>query len=315
MKRLFTTALILLVILLAGDMMAQPSPPTLLTPINGATGVSLFPTFDWSDVTGATSYRLQVVQGATTVLDQAGILTSQYTVVTAILAANTPYYWRVNATGGSGTSNWTGYFTFTTGDAPPATPTLVAPTTGATNVSLTPLLDWNNSTGATSYRVQASTSNTFSTTVIDVPGIVNSGYVVQTGALANGTLYYWRVNASNTAGSSGWSDVWNFTTIPAAPPAPTLIFPANNAINVTLTPTMDWSDAATATGYHIQISQNNTFANIVFEDNTLTASQVAIPAGTLSGQTQYYWRVQSSNAGGSSSWSSVFTFTTIVGAP
>ena len=59
----------------------------------------------------------------------------------------------------------------------------------------------------------------------------------------------------------------------------------------------------------------HTFANIVFEDNTLTASQVAIPAGTLSGQTQYYWRVQSSNAGGSSSWSSVFTFTTMVGAP
>jgi len=42
--------------------------------------------------------------------------------------------------------------------APPPPPTLVSPANGATNVSTSPTLSWNASTGATSYGVQVSTS-------------------------------------------------------------------------------------------------------------------------------------------------------------
>lgn len=92
----------------------------------------------------------------------------------------------------------------------PLAPTLFSPADGATGVSPSPTLVWNRSTGATSYRVQVSTSSTFSTTVFDRSGIADTSQ--QISGLANNTLYYWRVNATNAAGTSDWSNVRSFTT-------------------------------------------------------------------------------------------------------
>jgi hypothetical protein len=42
--------------------------------------------------------------------------------------------------------------------------------------------------------------------------VSGSSYTVPSGILDSYTTYYWRVNASNSAGTSGWSVVWSFTT-------------------------------------------------------------------------------------------------------
>ncbi|MBI5403940.1 MAG: T9SS type A sorting domain-containing protein [Ignavibacteriae bacterium] len=63
------------------------------------------------------------------------------------------------------------------------------------------------------YRIQISTSPVFNLIILDVNGLVNSGYVVTTNILVICTRYYWRVNASNTGGISQWSQVRTFTTI------------------------------------------------------------------------------------------------------
>ena len=52
------------------------------------------------------------------------------------------------------------YTIFTTATIP-AAPTLSSPTNGATGVSTSPTLTWNTSSGATSYRLQVSTSSAF----------------------------------------------------------------------------------------------------------------------------------------------------------
>ena len=315
MKKIFSKFALLLMLFVSVSVMAQPSPPVLYTPVNNATGVSLFPTFDWSDVSGATSYRLQIFTGATTVLDQSGITASQYAIVSAVLSYSTQYYWRVNATGPSGTSNWSTQWYFTTQDAPPGVPTLLSPINGAVNISLTPTLNWNSVPNAGFYRLQVSTDNTFATTVLDVPGLVNAGYAVQPGALQNGVQYYWRVNATNTGGTSNWSTAWNFTTIVAAPGAPNLLLPVNGATGVSTQPTMDWSDVSGATTYHLQISFNNQFNALALDQTGITASTFAVGTGILSGTTQYFWRVSAANVGGEGAWSAVFNFTTTIGAP
>lgn len=94
--------------------------------------------------------------------------------------------------------------------APPSAPALVSPTNGAVNVSIAPSLNWNSTNGATTYGVQVSMSSTFSSTVINQNGLTGTSLTVS--GLSYNTLYYWRVNASNSNGTSDWSSVWNFTT-------------------------------------------------------------------------------------------------------
>ncbi|MEW5798526.1 MAG: lysyl oxidase family protein [Bacteroidota bacterium] len=121
-------------------------------------------------------------------------------------------------------------FRFTGGQptgTPPVPPVLVSPTNNATDVETNPTLVWNASAEASSYRVQVSTSQTFATTIADQSNITATSYALNN--VSYSTTYYWRVNAANTAGTSGWSETWNFTTV-AAPPsqyAPDLTVDAN----------------------------------------------------------------------------------------
>ncbi|MCX6166047.1 MAG: hypothetical protein NTU73_14495, partial [Ignavibacteriae bacterium] len=218
------------------------------------------------------------------------------------------------ATSSAGTGNWSGNFNFTTAIVIPNPPVLVAPANNSVNVSLTPLLDWQNSATATEYKVQVSTTITFNTTVLDVAGLANSGYNIQPGILVNSTLYYWRVNAKNAGGTSAWTEPWSFTTIIAAPLAPTLLLPLNNAINISVTPTFDWTDAVGASKYNIQIALNSNFTSLVYVDSAFV-STITLGPGILSGNQLYYWRVSAENIGGQSLWSTVFHFTTGTAPP
>lgn len=96
--------------------------------------------------------------------------------------------------------------------APPAplSPNLSLPANGSTGNFTTATLNWNLSTGATSYRVQVSTTSDFSNLIYDQSISTTSTQIA--GLLFN-TQYYWRVNDSNISGTSLWSPIWNFTTI------------------------------------------------------------------------------------------------------
>jgi aqualysin 1 len=96
---------------------APPPPPlgapTLISPSNGGTA-SRNPTLTWSAVSGATSYRAQVSTSSTfgtLVYDQSVAGTS--TPVSG-LAGKTTYFWRVNATDGTSTSDWSTVWSFKT---------------------------------------------------------------------------------------------------------------------------------------------------------------------------------------------------------
>jgi hypothetical protein len=108
---------------------------------------------------------------------------------------------------------------FSAGVTPPAptTPTLISPADIATGIAISPTLSWNASSGATSYQVQLSTVANFASTVYNQSGIATTSASV-TPALANNTVYYWRVNATNAGGTSAWSSpVWSFTTTASTP--------------------------------------------------------------------------------------------------
>jgi hypothetical protein len=196
---------------------------------------------------------------------------------------------------------------FTTAVGAPAAPLLVSPITNSVGVARNPLLDWNNVPNATSYRVQVSTDPNFATTVVNQ--VVTSSQYTVNPALAYNTLYYWRANATNGSGTGPWSEVWNFTTIPNLPPAPTLINPPNTATGVTLTPLMNWTDVPEAAQYRLQISTVNNFSSTVV-NVIVDSSQLQLQTGVLQGGTLYYWRVASINLGGQGAYSNTWSFTT-----
>ena len=191
----------------------------------------------------------------------------------------------------------------------PSVPALSAPVSGASNVATNPTLAWSASTGASSYRLQLSVRTDFSSTALDQSGIAATQATAP--GLATGTTYYWRVNATNSAGTSGWSNTFSFATqasAPNAPPVPTLVSPGNGASKVSGSTTLTWNPAAGASSYHLQVSASSAFSGLVSDQAALTAASFALTG--LSSNTTYYWRVNASNAGGTSSWSAVWSFRT-----
>jgi uncharacterized lipoprotein YddW (UPF0748 family) len=95
-----------------------------------------------------------------------------------------------------------------------------------------------------------------------------------------------------------------------APPAvPTLLSPTNGAANQKDTVVLIWNYPDLTSSFRIQISTDPTFSSGIILDQSGLADSFKVITG-LQGLTTYYWRVNSSNAGGASNFSPVFSFTT-----
>jgi hypothetical protein len=102
----------------------------------------------------------------------------------------------------------------------PLPPVLNAPANGVTGLNIIQRLEWHESSGATSYGLQVSTTPDFATLLVNQTGITCLYYDIPT-ELSYGSVYYWRASASNTDGTSGWSNPWSFTTEAGPLPLPT----------------------------------------------------------------------------------------------
>lgn len=120
----------------------------------------------------------------------------------------------------------------------PAVPTLSAPANGATGTGLTPTLTWAPVPQAVSYVVEASTSNTFATTIFS-QSVSGTSFTPAVGLPPN-TEIFWRVRAINTCGTSANSTVFSFTTanILEFCRTPALAIPDSNLTGVTDTLTV-----------------------------------------------------------------------------
>ena len=210
-----------------------------------------------------------------------------------------------------------GAYEFGTTPPPPPPVTLSAPElwwpgNGATGVVIDPSLTWSAVSGAATYSVQASTSSSFATTIINQGGIAETSF--DANGLLNNTAYYWRVRAANATGTGSWSSTGNFTTVAAAPPppvdlsAPELWWPGNGATGVVIDPSLTWSAVSGAATYSVQASTSSSFATTIINQGGI--AETSFDANGLLNNTAYYWRVSAANATGTGSWSSTGNFTT-----
>ena len=93
-----------------------PEAATLLSPLDGATGLSVFQTLEWQVASGATVYDLQVATDASfnnVILDLSGFMVTMMDITG--LESDVTYYWRVRSSNICGISDWSNAFSFETG--------------------------------------------------------------------------------------------------------------------------------------------------------------------------------------------------------
>ena len=83
---------------------------------------------------------------------------------------------------------------------------------------------------------------------------------------------------------------------------------------IAIAPTLSWNASPSASSYQVQVSTTSNFATTVFDQSGINTTSIIV-SPELSNSTTYYWRVNSSNAGGTSGWSTVRSFTTMVFIP
>jgi photosystem II stability/assembly factor-like uncharacterized protein len=287
-------------------------PPALTDPLDGSNLLYNRPTFDWNDVTGASSYTIQIARDNTftTLLGTYLVTPSTYTPG-ASLPANVTLYWRVLARGTNGPSTWSTTRSINTAN-PPSIPALLLPAINALTTDYTPRLDWAASivpTGTTflHYQMQLDDNSDFSSPVADqtIADLLNHAYTPASDLLVN-TKYYWRIRSFNTDGEySSWSSIRYFRT---ALPPPTLTLPSEAYHALNNQPIFDWDYVLGATSYTIQISKNDTFTLLVGSYTTIPSTYT--PGASLPANFTLYWRVQTRGENGPSSWSAIRSINT-----
>ncbi len=84
-----------------------------------------------------------------------------------------------------------------------------------------------------------------------------------------------------------------------------LLSPTNNSTNILTNPTLLWSVSRITEYYRLQVSTDNNFSNLIYNDTT---SSLSISMTGLQFSNTYYWRVKSYNSLDSSAWSAVWSF-------
>ncbi len=139
--------------------------------------------------------------------------------------------------------------------------------------------------------------------IIDMEGQRQS--IPSTPATANDGYYFVVTSLDRNNNESGMSTIINVK----APQVPTLTSPLNAAINQRDTITLKWQYPNYASSYEFQLSTDSTFASNIIKDNPAVTDTTMVLTGLL-GQQKYYWKLNASNAGGTSLYSQVYNFTT-----
>jgi hypothetical protein len=274
----------------------DPSPPgqaSSPSPADSATDVSINTDLSWTSGSGATSHDVYFGTSSPGAFQGNQAAT---TFDTGTMNNNTTYYWRIDEVNTAGTTTGA-VWSFTTIVAAPGQASSPSPADSATDISTTADLSWTAGSGATSHDVYFGTSS---------PGSFQGNQTAttfDTGAMANSTTYYWRIDEVN-AGGTTTGIVWSFTTMVTAPSQATNPSPADSATNVDVDADLSWTAGSGATSHDVYFG---TTSPGTFQGNQTATT---FDPGTMANDTTYYWRIDEINAAGTTT-GSVWSFTTI----
>jgi hypothetical protein len=280
--------------------------PTLVNPENGDI-VSSNPIFEWTAVSGAAKYRVQISTSDT-------FTSLVYNVDTVNRKATPPtdlplgdLWWRVAGTDGStGIGSFTvGSFTKAWGNAP----TIDAPADlDIFNFPTEPVLfDWQPLAGAKNYTLEIDTDDQF---IGAASYTTNNTNFTLTEPPTIDQSFHWRLRATSTTGGvvSNWTTPREYRY--EWPSVPVLQSPPDNAGAPLRDVTFSWSPVVGAKTYQIQVSPNGQWDNNLVVDTDVKSTKYNTPINLDNGS--YYWRVRAKDAkspANNGGWSTEFQFT------
>lgn len=292
-----------------------PSPTTLTSPTNNATNQPATVTLEWTPITNATSYHVEVGTDNTFINGvefERGAYTG--TQVEATLTTGTTYYWRVRPFNSCGTANNHQIYSFTTTNGNTAddfefnfanTEQILCP---GPNASYTFTADFlGNFNEDIELNVLSTPENPnvyYSDSFVSAEGEYT--IFIETYTLPSGQYQYY-LEATSPSITKGY--YLDLVILQTDSEVPTLISPADGSIPSYTNVYFEWGASPNATTYDLQISKGD------YDFSTLEYDFAGLVPNTYSTSLDqgsfYAWRVRSySECGFASSWSNPQGFTT-----
>ncbi len=258
-------------------------------------------TANWESMVGTNDYHLYMSSDPTfTTYDLSSTASTSQSFVD--LEAGKTYYYRVSGSNVTGTSDTTGTMSVTLVPGEPGAQTA----SGISQDSYE--LNWDDVLGTTSYDIEVSLQEDFNEFVVGYPkNVANSNENLS--GLLPGRAYFSRIKATNSEGSSGYSEVRSVLLVSANPDA-------EAASNYTSSGfTANWESVIGAESYLLDVSTSSDFSSFVsgYEQKPVIADYEVITG--LDPATEYFYRVKAVNASGNSDFGSHSSALTTTSAP
>ncbi|HSN53296.1 MAG TPA: S8 family serine peptidase, partial [Candidatus Sulfomarinibacteraceae bacterium] len=187
----------------------------------------------------------------------------------------------------------------------PSSRSICAPADALYSIEVGSILSYSDPVTLSASGNPAGSTVGFSTNPVTPPG-TSTMTIGNTGAAAAGLYPILVTGVAPTKTHELTVELGLFT---GAPGAPSLVAPADGAVNVPARPTFEWSSATQGESHRLQVATDAAFTNLVIDQSGITETQFT-PASDLATSSVYYWRVASGNPCGTGAFSSAFSFST-----
>jgi parallel beta-helix repeat protein len=208
----------------------------------------------------------------------------------------------------TGNVDYTPWRTTNIGDAPSRFH-LSSPASASIVESLTPVLDWEEAIDPSpgdivQYHLELALNSSFSSGLIDYPGLNSTVFHVPSGVLSDDTRYYWKVSATDTQGqtTTSYENYLYFNVaVPEYPSAFNTLIPTQDETVLLTSPLLSWQasldpDPGDVVSYTVYRDVSADFA----APDSLQTTATQIYSEFCQPGTLYYWKVKATDSTGQS---------------